>query len=89
MELHDRLQPDSSEEPQLPEPPRCGLSELAPPDVYDPVVEAYKKDMDRTLLIENLKLTPEERSQNFLRFMEMIYEVQRAGEASRASRKKE
>lgn len=27
----------------------------------DPVVEAYKKDIDRTLLRENLKLTPEQR----------------------------
>ena len=34
---------------------------LAPPDVYDPVIEAYKKDVDRTLIRENLKLTPEQR----------------------------
>jgi hypothetical protein len=27
----------------------------------DPVIEAYKKDIDRTLLRENLKLSPEER----------------------------
>lgn len=27
----------------------------------DPVIEAYKKDIDRTLLREHLKLTPEER----------------------------
>lgn len=27
----------------------------------DPVIEAYKKDIDRTLLRENLKLTWEER----------------------------
>lgn len=27
----------------------------------DPVIEAYKKDIDRTLLRENLKLTPAER----------------------------
>ncbi len=31
--------------------------ELAPPDYCDPVIEAYKKDVDRTLLRENLKLT--------------------------------
>ena len=30
---------------------------LAPPDVFDPVIEAYKKDVDRTLIRENLKLT--------------------------------
>ena len=27
----------------------------------DPVIEAYKRDVDRTLLRENLKRTPEER----------------------------
>lgn len=32
-----------------------------PPLVPDPVIEAYKKDVDRTLLRENLKLTYEER----------------------------
>lgn len=30
----------------------------------DPVIEAYKKDVDVTLLIENLKLTPAERMRN-------------------------
>ena len=84
MELHDRRGPIASEEPDLAEPPRCGLSELAPPDVYDPVIEAYKKDVDRTLLRENSKLSPEQRSQKFLRFMEMVYEVRRAGERMRA-----
>ena len=29
--------------------------DLAPPDYCDPVIEAYKKDVDRTLLRENLK----------------------------------
>jgi hypothetical protein len=42
----------------LPTEPR---DELAPPDHCDPVIEAYKKDVDRTLLRENLKLTVEER----------------------------
>ena len=40
---------------------RTLLDDLAPPDYYDPVIEAYKKDVDRTLLRENLKLTVEER----------------------------
>lgn len=31
------------------------------PTEPDPVIEAYKKDVDRTLLRENLKLTPIER----------------------------
>lgn len=41
----------------------------------DPVIEAYKKDVDRTLLRENLKLTPEQRLeklQDFMRFLESV-----------------
>jgi hypothetical protein len=52
----------------------------------DPVIEAYKKDVDRTLLRENLKLTVEER---FLRLMELqrfAEELQRAGEEARQRR---
>jgi hypothetical protein len=37
------------------------LPQLAPANFFDPVIEAYKKDVDRTLLRENLKLTYEER----------------------------
>jgi hypothetical protein len=46
---------------------------LAPPDVFDPVIEAYKKDVDRTLLRENLKLTMAQRAEKFLSFMKSIY----------------
>jgi hypothetical protein len=47
-------------------------------DVFDPVIEAYKKDVDRTLLRENLRLSPQERSQKFVSFMRGIYEMRRA-----------
>src|SRR6266478_3917907 len=57
MELHDRPTPIQAE-PDSGEPVRCGVSELAPADVYDPVVEAYKNGVDRSLLLENLRLTP-------------------------------
>jgi hypothetical protein len=50
-----------------------------PADVHDPVIEAYKKDVDRTLLRENLKLTSEQRSRKFERNMKLIFELQRAG----------
>jgi hypothetical protein len=49
----------------------------------DPVVESYKKDVDRTLLRENLKLTSEDRSRKFERNMKMIYELRRAGRERR------
>jgi hypothetical protein len=51
--------------------------------VVDPVIEAYKKHIDRTLIRENLKRSVEER---FLRLMELqrlAEELQRAGRASR------
>jgi hypothetical protein len=41
----------------------------------DPVVEAYKKDVDRTLIRENLKLTTSERIEKMiaaLRFAEAV-----------------
>jgi hypothetical protein len=37
------------------------LAEDWEPLPTDPVIEAYKKDVDRTLLIENLKLSVEDR----------------------------
>jgi hypothetical protein len=43
----------------------------------DPVIEAYKRDVDRTLLRENLKLSPEERLlklQDFVRFTARLRE---------------
>ena len=44
----------------------------------DPVIEAYKKDIDRTLIRENLKLTPEERLRKLQAFMEGVEELHKA-----------
>ncbi len=41
----------------------------------DPVIEAYKKDIDRTLLEANLQLSTEERSTQFEAFMRFVEEV--------------
>ena len=43
MELHDR----AAESFQFLETPSRELPELPPPDVDDPVIDAYKKDVDR------------------------------------------
>lgn len=51
---------------------------LPPADFYDPVVEAYKRDIDRSLLRENLKLTPAERARKFRRFMKLCFELRGA-----------
>jgi hypothetical protein len=46
----------------------------------DPVVEAYKRDVDRTLLRENLKRSVEERLRDLVRFQRFSVEWRRAAE---------
>ncbi len=45
----------------------------------DPVIEAYKKDVDRTLLREALKRTPEQRLRELMRLQRLAAELRRAG----------
>jgi hypothetical protein len=44
----------------------------------DPVIDAYKKDVDRTLLRENLKYTVEERIQRMEAALRLVEEIQRS-----------
>jgi hypothetical protein len=53
----------------------------------DPVVEFYMKDVDRSLLRENLKLTPGQRLEKLVRFSAFAAELRAAGARARASRK--
>ena len=48
----------------------------------DPVIEEYKKHVDRTLLRENLKLTVEQRLRNLMQLQKLSEELQRAGRKS-------
>jgi hypothetical protein len=51
-----------------------------PQSVTDPVVAVYLRDVDRTLLRANLKLSPEERIkklQDFVRFTLTLREARR------------
>lgn len=52
----------------------------------DPIVELYKKDVDRTLLRENLKLTVEERFRRAMALAKFADELRRAGREARAKR---
>ena len=52
----------------------------------DPVIEAYKKDVDRTLLRENLKLTVEERLRNLMRLQRFAEEMRQARRRAFAGR---
>jgi len=45
----------------------------------DPVIETYKKDVDRTLLRENLKLSVEGRLLKLIQLQELAEELRRAG----------
>lgn len=50
-----------------------------PPYEPDPVIEAYKRDVDRSLIVENLKLTVEERLRQLTAAQRFAAEVRRAG----------
>jgi hypothetical protein len=54
-----------------------------PPLPKDPVIEAYKKDVDVTLLLENLKRTPQERLDRMVSMLRLTEEMQRAMKARR------
>ena len=41
----------------------------------DPVIEAYKKDVDRTLIRENLKLTTDERVRKMISVLRFAEEL--------------
>lgn len=49
----------------------------------NPVIEVYKKDVDRSLLRENLKLTHEQRILKLQDFVRFLVEMQDAGRAAK------
>ena len=49
-------------------------------------IDNYMREVDRTLLRENLKLTFEQRAQKHLRALQMVEELRRAGEKLRQKR---
>ena len=49
----------------------------------DPTIEAYKKDVDRTLIRENLKLSVEGRFRQLMKMQEFAEELRAAGQRLR------
>jgi hypothetical protein len=49
----------------------------------DKVIEAYKRGIDRTLLLENLRLTPDERVRRLQQLQRLAAEARRAGRRAR------
>lgn len=56
---------------------------LEQPIVPLKIIEFYKKDIDRTLLRENLKLTPEERLLKLMALQRFADELRAAGRKAR------
>ncbi len=52
----------------------------------DPAVEAYKKDIDRTLIRENLRCTVEERFLKLMALQRFAEELRRAGREAQRGR---
>ena len=55
------------------------MSKQRQADEVDPVVEAFKKDVDRTLIRRNLSLTHEERILQLMELQDFARELRRAG----------
>lgn len=49
----------------------------------DPVVDAYKRHIDRTLLRQNLQRTTTERVENLMALQRLAAEARRAGQSQR------
>jgi hypothetical protein len=49
----------------------------------DPAIEAYKKDVDRTLIRENLKLSVDERVRKMLSALGLVEEIRRSSKRAR------
>ena len=52
----------------------------------DPVIEVYKKDIDRTLIRENLRLSVGERFEKAMALARFADELRRAGREARRAR---
>lgn len=60
--------------------------QLVPRPPVDPVIEAYKRDVDRTLLRENLKKSVDDRLRSLVELQEAARELRNAGRAVRRRR---
>jgi hypothetical protein len=60
------------------------MGTVLPPLTPDPVIEALKHDVDRTLLRENLALTPEERLKRLQNALDALDRLRTAFETSRS-----
>ncbi len=55
----------------------------------NPVIEAYKRDVDVSLILENLRLTPHERLEKLVELQEFAEQLRRAGRRQREGQSQE
>ena len=55
-----------------------------PTNGLDAVIEAYKKDIDVSLIRENLRLSVDQRFQQLMKLQEFAAELQRGGRKARS-----
>ncbi len=55
------------------------MEQNATPPKPDPVIEAFKRDIDRTLIRERLKLDPEQRVVELIKLQAWANELAQAG----------
>ena len=64
---------------------RSGRVEAAQTPGSDPVVQAYMRHIDRTLLRQNLRRTVTERVRNLMALQRLAEEARRAGQSRRST----
>jgi hypothetical protein len=66
-------------------PRKRTVSKMAEPQQIrrDPVIEEYKKHVDRTLIRRNLQLTVEQRIDKLMKLQQFAQELRRAGTEAR------
>lgn len=58
----------------------------APPELEaDPIIELYKRDVDVSLLAENLRLSPQQRLEKLAQMQQFAAELRRAGQAAKSN----
>ena len=75
-----RDRPAAAIDSTAPAPDRAPVSRAAELRA-DPVIEAYKRDVDRTLLRQNLRRSVTERVENLIALQRLAEEARRAGQA--------
>ncbi len=60
--------------------------EVKPGRDFDPVIEAYKKHIDVTLIRENLRLTVDQRFQQLMKLQQFAEDLRRAERKARSQK---